>query len=317
MAGATVIYVIFFLFFYFWMRYDTPMPNPPMTMVMIMAKNFCPIFTLVVINYFIVYHFHLSTPHWVKFLIDFILSVAALISVDLFITFTSHRPVEWAGTFFSDIIIFIAMENLYSEKKSRMALRTQAMTRHELMRYKYEALKAQFDPHFLFNSLNILYSFIPVNPVKSQQYVLKLSQIYRYILDKGDKSEVTVREEINFIQSYIEILCIRYNDSFKVDIHNIEPYYDRKIIPFTLQILLENVVKHNMISASMPMSININGHENYVEVSNPIVPKIQNTEPRTGTRIGIKYLTKLYKSYQRQFRIESDGVHFTAILPYL
>lgn len=209
------------------------------------------------------------------------------------------------------------MENLYSEKKSKMALRTQAMTRHELMHYKYEALKAQFDPHFLFNSLNILYSFIPVNPVKSQQYVLKLSQIYRYILDKGDKSEVTVREEINFIQSYIEILCIRYNDAFKVDIRNIEPYYDQKIIPFTLQILLENVVKHNMISASTPMTININGHENYVEVSNPIVPKIQDTETRTGTRIGIRYLTKLYKSHQRQFCIESDGARFTAILPYL
>lgn len=65
------------------------------------------------------------------------------------------------------------------------------------------------------------------------------------------------------------------------------------------------------------MTININGHENYVEVSNPIVPKIQNNETRTETRIGINYLTKLYKSYRRQFRIESDGVRFTAILPYL
>ena len=70
-------------------------------------------------------------------------------------------------------------------------------------------------------------------------------------------------------------------------------------------------------SVATPMTINISGHENYVKVSNPIVPKIQNTVSQTDTRIGTKYLTKLYKSYQRQFRIESDGVRFTAILPYL
>lgn len=313
MAGVTVVYVIFFLFFYYWMMYGTPMPNPPMVMVVIIGKNFCPIFALVLINYLIVYHFRLSAPHWLKFVVDFVLSVLALSSINLFITFTSHRGVEWAGTFFSDIIILIAIENLHSEKVSRMALRTQAMTRHELMRYKYEALKAQFDPHFLFNSLNILYSFIPIDPEKSQQYVLKLSAIYRYILDQGDKSEVSLHEEMKFLQSYIDILRIRYKDSFKVEITNVSPYFDEKIIPNTLQILLENVVKHNTISLATPMTVRIEGHNNYVEVSNPIIPKIQKTE----TRIGIRYLTNLYKSYQRQFLVDSDGHRFRAIVPYL
>lgn len=204
-------------------------------MIVIIAKNFCPIFALVILNYLIIYHLRLEVPHWVKFVVDFILSVAALSSINIFITITSHNTVEWAGTFFSNIIIFIVIENLYSEKISRIAMRTQSMTRHELMRYKYEALKAQFDPHFLFNSLNILYSFIPVNPEKSQQYVLKLAQIYRYILDQGDKSEVTLREEMKFLQSYIDILCIRYKDSFRVEMSNLAPYYERKIIPYTLQ----------------------------------------------------------------------------------
>lgn len=313
MAGATLLYVIFFLACYYWMRYGTPIPNPPKEMVISVAKNFCPIFILVIANYLIVYHFTLSVPRWTKFIIDFLCSVGVLVSINLFITFTSHSSVEWAGTLFSDIIIFIAIENLHSEKISKIALRQQALIRHELMRYKYESLKNQFDPHFLFNSLNILYSFIHIDPKMSQQYVLKLSQIYRYILNQYDKNEITLKEELNFLDSYIEILKLRYKDSLNIKINNITPYYECKIISLSLQILIENVVKHNKISSANPMIIHINGHDNYLEVSNPIIPKIQTTE----SGIGLNNLKVLYKGYEREFRVEKDEKNFKVFLPYL
>ncbi|UUV21057.1 histidine kinase [Paenimyroides aestuarii] len=156
----------------------------------------------------------------------------------------------------------------------------------------FETLKNQLDPHFLFNSLNVLSSLIEENPLKAQEFTVALSKIYRYVLDQKDKNLISVEEELNFAKLYISLLKMRFENGISVNFLIDESVFDYKIVPLSLQLLLENAIKHNSISDKKPLLIEIYQEENYLVIQNSLQKK-QTFEKSSG--IGLSNIIYRYE----------------------
>lgn len=312
LALSAVVYTLVFQVFYNWMRYGVLLPVPWPEMIRALFLNAVPILVLFNANYLIVCKIPQSKKHFIKYCIDLLASLSVLVMMNIIILCMGIK-VEWAGTVFSNLLIFISIEAFYYERISRMAMRQQALARQEILRYQYEALKSQVNPHFLFNSFNILYSFIPPELSEAREYVLNLSYIYRYNLNHGNNLQVTLREEMNFVEAYTRILRIRYHDNFDVVITGADEYGDRMIIPYTIQLLIENVSKHNVVSSQYPMQVSVTADAEGITVSNPIRKK----EADVSTHFGLKYLRRLYECHGQKIVTTSESEVYTLFIPYL
>ena len=146
------------------------------------------------------------------------------------------------------------------------------------------------NPHFLFNSLNSLSSLISKDPDKAVKFVKELSEIYRYVLDQKNTELVDLKDEIEFLNSYVFLQKIRFAESLKVNIDISAK--NRKIIPLSLQMLLENAIKHNVVSKDKPLEIDVYSNpENYIVVRNNIQKK---KVVGTSTNIGLKNIKDRY-----------------------
>ncbi len=138
---------------------------------------------------------------------------------------------------------------------------------------KFESLKNQIDPHFLFNSLNVLTSLIEENPDNAQRFTTSLSKVYRYVLEQKDKELVSVEEELAFAKTYMELLTMRFENSLFYDVPQKLENPEAKVVPLSLQLLLENVIKHNAVSENKPLRIRIYEQENYLVIENNLQKK--------------------------------------------
>lgn len=120
-----------------------------------------------------------------------------------------------------------------------------------------DALKSQLDPHFLFNSLNVLTSLIEESPVKAQDFTTSLSRVYRYVLDKKHEDLVPLQEEIAFGKAYMKLLKMRFEEGLQFEFPEEAVAADLKISPLSLQLLLENTIKHNMVSQDKPLLVKV------------------------------------------------------------
>ena len=160
----------------------------------------------------------------------------------------------------------------------------------ENIRNRYEALKHQLDPHFLFNSLNTLDGLIGFDDEKARQYLQNLSSTFRYTIQ--NKEITTLKDELNFVESYVYLMKIRYGDNLNIQYTVDEKYNLYYIMPVSLQTLMENAIKHNVINDRHPLTIHIETTENdTVKVSNAIQPKV-NAE--AGEGIGLANLVERY-----------------------
>lgn len=142
----------------------------------------------------------------------------------------------------------------------------------ENLKYRYNTLKAQVNPHFLFNSLNTLSEIVYTDAKKADQYIQQLAAIYRYILDNENKDYIPLSEEITFVQQYFSLQQERDNGkiALHIDCPNAHLY---KVIPVSLQLLVENALKHNTMSEKKPLTIHIYKEESSIVVSNPLQRK--------------------------------------------
>lgn len=169
--------------------------------------------------------------------------------------------------------------------------RRTAYLQEENDKAKYVALQNQLNPHFLFNTLNTLIAEIEYNPQNAVSFTRNLSDVYRYVLRCQESPLVTLREEKEFLDSYIFLHQVRLGDCITLNNELTEHDLERKIVPLTLQLLVENVIKHNYISQQKPMSITLKIEDNMLVVSNPINPKINNN----STGIGLQNLSNRCK----------------------
>ena len=138
---------------------------------------------------------------------------------------------------------------------------------------KFDALKNQLDPHFLFNSLNVLTSLIEENPHQAQRFTTSLSKVYRYVLEQKNKDLVSVDEELQFAKTYVRLLKMRFEDSIVFDVPETSSNPEAKIVPLSLQLLLENAVKHNVVTAERPLHIQVSEERDMLVVRNNLQEK--------------------------------------------
>jgi hypothetical protein len=180
---------------------------------------------------------------------------------------------------------------------------------------KFESLKNQIDPHFLFNSLNVLSSLIEENPDNAQRFTTSLSKIYRYVLEQKDKELVSVEEELAFAKTYMNLLKMRFENSlfYELPISNINT--EAKVVPLSLQLLLENTVKHNVVSEQRPLHIRITIEGDYLAVQNDYQKK-EVLQDRQG--VGLQNIINRYGIItNRKVLIEQNEKTFTVKIPIL
>jgi len=165
----------------------------------------------------------------------------------------------------------------------------------ELANYRYNTLKNQVNPHFLFNSLNVLTDLVHEDADLSEKYIQQLSKIYRYILESTHHRIVPLSEEVAFIESYLFLLKIRFGDKLKIDL-DVNALDNEYIVPVAIQMLVENAVKHNQITKENPLKIQIFKKDRRLFVQNKYQPKVS---PKDSTGTGLMNL-------EQQFRILSD-----------
>lgn len=180
---------------------------------------------------------------------------------------------------------------------------------------KFESLKNQLDPHFLFNSLNVLSALIEENPDKAQKFTGSLSKVYRYVLEQKDKELVSLKEELEFSRVYMKLLHMRFENSIHFEIDENFTSEEAKIVPLSLQLLLENAVKHNIASESKPLIIKIYEDQGHLIVENNLQKK-DTLHQREG--VGLENIINRYGLVtRRKVFIEKDKDIFKVKLPIL
>ena len=154
----------------------------------------------------------------------------------------------------------------------------------EMLNYKYESLRNQINPHFLFNSLNVLSDLVYDDQAMAVKFIQQLSDLFRYVLDSRDKELVPLKDELEFISSFTFLLKTRFEDKLIIEI-DVQANPVDYIVPMTLQLLIENAVKHNEISEAFPLRISIRKNNDNLEVENDVRPKnVSEDSKKTGLK---------------------------------
>lgn len=180
---------------------------------------------------------------------------------------------------------------------------------------KFDALKNQLDPHFLFNSLNVLSSLIEEDPYQAQKFTSSLSKVYRYVLEQKSKDLVLVNEELQFARTYVRLLKMRFEDSIVFDILEESEDPDSKIVPLSLQLLIENAVKHNVVTFNKPLHLKVFEQNGELVVVNNLQEK-QVVKKSSG--VGLYNIRERYALLtDRKVQIDKTATEFSVRLPIL
>jgi len=190
-------------------------------------------------------------------------------------------------------IIGLSYEILFLLKEQELDSKIVAQLDYERQSAELQALNSELEPHFIFNALNVLSPLIATDSLKAQTFTNKLTQVYKYLLQNKDRELVSLRDELRFIQDYFYLLQIRHENMLRLNIalHNIS--IDQiMILPFALQVLVENAIKHNHFTEEKPLSITISLNKQFIRLCNTIYPKPYAEE---STNVGLKNLSARYK----------------------
>lgn len=279
--------------------------------------NFPMLLLMCVGNTLIVFSIRFWRQRPIRVLIDFVLS-ALLVPIAINGTFLAiswcfgKTPrILWMQCFVLNFMIYMINEIIWFVGNYHR-------TRRVAVELEYSVLRMQVNPHFLFNSLNILYSLTHLDLRKSQEFVLALSRVYRHIMVRRDKLTSTLSDELEFLTSYVDVLKIHYFDAFELEIIRLIPDdEERHIVPYALQLLIENVTKHNVINEATPMKVTVTISNEGIKVSNPLRPRQAYPEPAKSTGVGLEYLNRVYALNHRQVRVSDADDRFTVTIPFL
>lgn len=226
-----------------------------------------------------------------------------------------HDIVEAIGSFIFLTLIISIYESAYLFSELKKSKIEQEVLIKENISSQLEGLKNQVNPHFLFNSLNTLSAIIPEDPQRGIRFVSRLSKVYRYILDIKDQQLITVKEELDYLESYTYLLKERFGDNITIDINVDESQYQQLIIPLSLQITFENAIKHNIITSKKPLHIEV-----YLENENLVVKNNLQKKSTVGasTKMGLQNIKNRYSFFtDKEVAVISTAQHFLVTLPLL
>lgn len=193
----------------------------------------------------------------------------------------------------------------------------------EVERYKKESieaqlevLKGQINPHFLFNNLSVLSSLVYIDQDKAVEFINQFSKVYRYVIESNNKELVELNSELEFINSYIYLLKIRFGENIHFNVQIDSKYHTNLIPPMALELLLENSIKHNEVSKEKPLHVDVHTlKSNYLTISNNLQLR-NDVEP--GTKLGLKNIQKRYAHYTSlPVIIEKNEQYFMVQIPLL
>ncbi len=215
-----------------------------------------------------------------------------------------------------DVIVITLMEVVFFFHKWKTSLVESETLRRQNVEIQFAAITSQINPHFLFNSLNVLGSLIETDPEKAAAFTREFARIYRYVLDSNERFVVPLSEELKFVRSYLFLQQIRFGSNLVVSERLDSTASGKFLPPLSLQLLIENAIKHNEISAEHPLRIDIEGQADHITVTNNYRPLPKKHEEGGG--FGLRNLTERYAHYtdrQPDFRVE-NGL-YRATIPLL
>ena len=270
---------------------------------------------------------------WQKFPWEFypvkhlILEILVITSWTILYSFTLYTLERWTG-------VFDRVENLFMEAIVTLLITYLITAIHELVFFykqwkhnfsksirlekdniqaKYETLKTQINPHFLFNSLNSLTNLVDENET-AVRYIGDLSDFFRYMLGSRDKEVVLVREEINLLEKYIHLQQSRFKTSLNIEVNVPESFYHYAIPPLVVQMLVENSIKHNIISKDKPLSVSVRAENETLLVEN----NLQKKSGISSTGQGLRNITERYRLFtSREVEITETSAIFKVAIPLL
>ena len=185
-----------------------------------------------------------------------------------------------------------------------------------LAQYRYMNLSQQVNPHFLFNSLNILDCLVCEQKTdQASTYIHKLAAIYRYLLRNEEERLVKLRDEMDFVDQYVDLLKVRFQEGLDVQIDIPADRLNRRVVPCSVQLLIENATKHNTVSPDNPLRISVSCEGDNVVVSNSLSPKVS-SGPSTG--LGLKYLREQYQDVAGKVPVvRMDDKEYTVVIPLI
>lgn len=218
------------------------------------------------------------------------------------------------GSIFGWLIISarIIKQNAIQNKQLE---KDKALVQKELLQSQYQNLKNQINPHFLFNSFSVLQSLIDTNPERAALFLAKLSSMYRYILEKREESMSSVEREMEMLDVYMYLLKTRHENSLNLELNIDEAYYQHFLPTLSLQMLVENAVKHNNFSKTQPLLIEIFVENEYLVVKNIVRKK---GTPVQSTKVGLENIRNQYElQSDKNVIIVDDEEFFTVKIPVL
>jgi LytS/YehU family sensor histidine kinase len=228
----------------------------------------------------------------------------------------SFGNVKW--TLIISVIITIGISSFITARKFFLAWRELSINAEKLQREslasKYESLKSQVNPHFLFNSLNALSNLVYQNQDLAVKFIKQLSDVYRYVLDTRTKELVSLQEELEFLNAYLFLQNIRFGDNLKVN-NNLNGMLSF-VPPLVFQLLIENAIKHNIISSEQPLTIDLNIANGYIIVSNTLQKREVLREESSG--FGLDSIKQRYEYLSgKQVLIDERVGRFIVSLPLI
>ena len=214
-------------------------------------------------------------------------------------------------TFSCMALLYLA---IYSANESKKA--QEAKKKSKVAQYNYIRLQQQVKPHFMFNNLNILNGLICEDRNKdASDFVYKLAYLYRYMIENEDEKLVPLYEELDFVHKYTELMKVRFESSFNVEIDVDDSFLGNLVVPCSIQMMIENAIKHNGGTDQNPLKVSITSELTHIVVRNNRIKK-NSYEP--STRLGLKYITQMYRDLnQNEVEVYSSDDEFVVKLPMI
>jgi sensor histidine kinase YesM len=214
-----------------------------------------------------------------------------------------------------NLTFYMFLHLLYQNYQNQQVSIELERTRSDNLGAQYELLKQQINPHFLFNSLNTLKTMIEIEDKQSVDFVLKLSEFYRFTLESRKLDLIHLSEEINILSAYMFLLKARFEDGIQLT-NTIDPAYHQSLIPpFTLQLLIENCIKHNIVSLEQPLQIRLYSEKDVIIVENDVQLKM---DPELSMKVGLNNISERYSHLlEKEITIEANETIFKVKLPVI
>ena len=220
-----------------------------------------------------------------------------------------------SAAIFCTIMIIAIYESIFFMHQLRHSVEETEKLKRESLKAELNALKTQVNPHFLFNNLNTLASVIPEDPKLAVDFVQQLSKLYRHLLEVKDEQSILLKDELDVMKAYAFLLQTRFGNNLDVTIDIAEEKLNKRIVPLSLQILMENAIKHNIVSSDKPLKIEVTALNGKLVVSNNLQKKNQVNE---STGIGLNNIRNRYRLLgNEEVEVKESGSDFTVSIPLI